>query len=77
MSNLLVSPAAQPKRPEHLLGLTDAQFNTLQRLWRTQERELVFEKFAAQASLCTIQGCVMVPWCGMYIGIEPDGYAHS
>ena len=21
--------------------------------------------------------CVMVPWCGMWLGIEPDGYTHS
>lgn len=22
-------------------------------------------------------GCIMIPWCGMYLGIEPDGYTHS
>jgi hypothetical protein len=22
-------------------------------------------------------GCVMVEWCGMQLGIEPDGYTHS
>ncbi len=22
-------------------------------------------------------GCIMVPWCGMWLGIEPDGYTHS
>ena len=22
-------------------------------------------------------GAFMVPWCGMWLGIEPDGYAHS
>ncbi len=22
-------------------------------------------------------GCVMVPWCGMWLGIETDGYTHS
>ena len=22
-------------------------------------------------------GCVMVPWQGMWLGIEPDGYTHS
>ena len=28
----------------------------------------------------TVQGgfdCVMVPWCGMWLGIEADGYTHS
>jgi hypothetical protein len=22
-------------------------------------------------------GCVMIPWCGMWLGIEIDGYTHS
>jgi hypothetical protein len=22
-------------------------------------------------------GCLMLPWCGMWIGIEPDGYTHT
>lgn len=22
-------------------------------------------------------GAVLVPWCGMHLGIEPDGYIHS
>ena len=22
-------------------------------------------------------GCVMIQWCGMWLGIEPDGYTHS
>jgi hypothetical protein len=22
-------------------------------------------------------GCVMLPWSGMWLGIEPDGYTHS
>lgn len=22
-------------------------------------------------------GCIMVPWCGMWLGIEKDGYTHS
>ncbi len=22
-------------------------------------------------------GCIMVPWCNMWLGIEPDGYTHS
>lgn len=22
-------------------------------------------------------GCVMLPWCGMWLGIETDGHTHS
>jgi len=25
----------------------------------------------------TLINCFMIPWCGMWLGIEPDGYAHS
>jgi len=21
--------------------------------------------------------CIMIPWCGMWLGIEKDGYTHS
>lgn len=23
------------------------------------------------------QGAIVVPWCGMWLAIEPDGYTHS
>jgi len=23
------------------------------------------------------QGCILVQWCGMWVGIEPDGYTHT
>jgi hypothetical protein len=32
-----------------------------------QFRRLVVESF----------DCIMVPWCGMWLGIEKDGYTHS
>lgn len=22
-------------------------------------------------------GCILLPWCGMWLGVEPDGYTHS
>lgn len=28
-------------------------------------------------SRLSYDGSLMVPWCGMYLGIEPDGYTHS
>ena len=24
-----------------------------------------------------IEGCILVKWCGMWLGIETDGYTHS
>jgi hypothetical protein len=39
------------------------------------ERAMTFEEF--RASVEHGSGCVMVYWCGMWLGIEPDGYTHS
>jgi hypothetical protein len=44
--------------------------------WVRSGRDATFEEFVA-TSAPAIDGCVMVPWCGMYLGIEKDGYVHS
>lgn len=30
-----------------------------------------------RTAIASHMGCVIVPWAGMYLGIEPDGYTHS
>lgn len=44
--------------------------------WVRSKRDATFEEFVA-TSVLAMDGCVMVPWCGMYLGIEKDGYVHS
>jgi hypothetical protein len=39
------------------------------------QRKLTFGEF--RATVKPGYGCVMVFWCGMWLGIEPDGYTHS
>jgi hypothetical protein len=34
---------------------------------------LKFRRTAVQSHM----GCMMLPWKGMWLGIEPDGYTHS
>ena len=29
------------------------------------------------AGTFSMDGCIMIPWCGMWLGIERDGYTHS
>lgn len=36
-----------------------------------------YRKFRSTARPDPMMGCVMVPWLGMWLGIEPDGYTHS
>lgn len=41
-----------------------------------QQRYMTFPEFCELAQVGT-DGCIMVPWCGMWLGIEKDGYTHS
>ena len=39
-------------------------------------RAMTYAEFEAHAYESHM-GCILVPWIGMWIGIEPDGYTHS
>jgi hypothetical protein len=54
------------------------------------QRESVYRKYTANADGATSYrafrrrlrpaiglDCVMLPWCGMWLGIETDGHTHS
>jgi hypothetical protein len=36
---------------------------------------MTYQQFRKRA--VTSFGCVMIQWCGMWLGIETDGYTHS
>jgi predicted transcriptional regulator of viral defense system len=36
-----------------------------------------YRAFRRTARYDTLCDCVMLPWCGMWLGIERDGYTHS
>ncbi len=68
---------------------TKAQRATLKRKWEAQNQSraerylppLTYRSF--RRSVRPFLGgmpfpdCIMVPWCGMWLGIETDGYAHT
>jgi hypothetical protein len=78
-------------RPKHLADATQAQMDALRAVWRRtllswqdpnkvragNERAMTFAEFEAHAYHAHHMGCIMVPWLGMWLGIEPDGYTHS
>ena len=33
--------------------------------------------FRRTAKLSKVMNCLLVPWCGMIVGIEPDGHPHT
>lgn len=57
------------------MRLTKAQQLTLRR-----KAEQSGESYMALRRRCVLydrEGCIILPWCGMWLGIETDGYAHS
>ncbi len=63
---------------QNLSTATDAQIAALAKVylrnWDTKPES--FEAFLSTAQTA-FGDCVMVPWCGMWLGIETDGYTHS
>lgn len=74
LASLLIT---QLEPPEHLSGVTPQQWAKVIRLFLTQDRVRFIPDFLAECSYADHMKCLMVPWCGMYLGVEPDGYAHS
>jgi len=61
-----------------MLKLTKPQQRSLADKWRHADQGLSFLSFRRTAvPLFGGGGCIMVPWCGMMLGIETDGYCHS
>lgn len=55
--------------------LTKPQRHALFCLWQRHDCELTYRAFRRR--VLPGSGCAMIQWCGMWIGIEPDGHAHS
>jgi len=55
--------------------LNKQQQLALLRKWQQANQDMTYLQFRR-----TVQhgfDCVMVQWCGMWLGIETDGYTHS
>jgi hypothetical protein len=39
--------------------------------------KLTYRGFRRMVRFAFFDDCAMVPWCGMILGIEADGYTHS
>ena len=56
------------------MTLTKQQRQALKRVWlRTEGTSYLAFRRTVQPGW----GCSMVPFAGMWLGIEPDGYTHS
>ena len=59
--------------------ITKAQRHAIKRLWQreTNDPVRVTYRHLRKTAFVAFGDCLMVPWCGMIIGIETDGYTHS
>jgi len=58
--------------------LTKAQQSALLAIYNRQwDKPKTYLEFRRTAINNSLMGCVMVPWLGMWLGIEKDGYTHS
>ena len=63
-------------------GFTKEQCESIGKLWARMDeknRSAYYGQFLRffETAHFAFGDCVMVPWCGMVIGIESDGYTHS
>ena len=57
--------------------LTKQQQQALVKLWKRHSGVLSYRQLRRTVRLELYGSAVMLRWCNMWIGIEPDGYAHS
>lgn len=59
--------------------ITREQRVSLKRLYDRATLPLTYRQFrkTVVGPIYKSDPCIMVQWCGMVIGIEADGYAHS
>jgi hypothetical protein len=55
--------------------LNRAQRKALHRVWCRDNQGMTYLQF--RRSVVPTRDCAMVRWCGMWLGIEVDGYTHS
>jgi len=57
---------------------TKAQQQALLALWKRTSGTTLYPSFIRfRRNAYWSFGVLLVPWCGMYVGIEPDGYTHT
>lgn len=55
--------------------ITKAQRKALYKKWVQDNQGMSYRAFRKTVQLGF--DCIMVQWCGMWLGIETDGYTHS
>jgi hypothetical protein len=57
--------------------MTKAQRKALFIVYTRDNQSMTYRQFRRTIVCANYDDSVMVKWCGMWLGIEPDGYTHS
>lgn len=58
--------------------LTKEQQRSLKVLWeRSSDGAKGYIEFRRRIHMAFNDSCAMIHWCGMWVGIEEDGYRHT
>lgn len=62
-----------------MIRTNKAQRKVLFRKWQQDSQGVTYREFRAtiQPMFMRDEGGILVKWCGMWLGIESDGYCHS
>lgn len=55
----------------------DANHDRIQEGYNDKLTPITYRQFRRTVQPVFFDTAVMVHWCGMWVGIEPDGYAHT
>jgi len=58
-----------------MVKLTKPQRKSLHSVWKRSNEGMSYRAFRKSVVPCF--DCVVIKWCGMWLGIEKDGYTHS
>lgn len=59
------------------MTMNKAEREALKALWLRDTKPCTYMRLRRQAYYSFVMECWMVPWAGMMVGIERDGYTHS
>lgn len=69
--------ASKASKFQYWVPLTRPQMEALYNLYKRQASHNTYLSFRRTAQYSKLNGWVMVRWCGMWVGIESEGYTHT
>ena len=59
------------------MQITKAQQRALKAVYDRHPLKESYLSFRRRVAPYPADSCIMIEWCGMWLGIETDGYTHS